>query len=112
MNPRSHPSHRASEYCVLEVRYVALDPVIDGFEGVVVELGYRRHPGEYLCREGSERSYPEPYVFTVSAATTGNRLLRITSASEIRVRQLLAKVFGDSSFYPLPNKEVCWERFW
>ncbi len=51
---------------LIDVERVDLDPVCDGFSGVIVEL----------LREG------DSYVVLHSAEVTGNRLLRFVTASE------------------------------
>ncbi len=53
---------------LIDVERMDLDPVHDGFSGVVVEL----------LREG------DSYVVLQSAEITGNRLLRFVTASEER----------------------------
>ncbi len=53
---------------LIDVERIDLDPVYDGFSGVVVEI----------LREG------DSYVVLQSAETTGNRLLRFVTASEER----------------------------
>ncbi len=53
---------------LIDVERIDLDPVYDGFSGVVVEL----------LREG------DYFVVLQSAEVTGNRLLRIEAASEER----------------------------
>ena len=51
---------------VLETVYAVMDPVVDGFAGVLVELG----------REGDR------YVLRETAAGSGNRLLEFSSKDE------------------------------
>ena len=55
----------AEEHEVLESVFVEMDPVLDGFSGVVVELV----------------GVGESYVLLETAVGTGNRLLRFSSES-------------------------------
>ncbi len=57
---------------LIDVERIDLDPVYDGFSGVVVEL----------LREG------DSYVVLQSAEVTGNRLLRFVTASEERALEV------------------------
>lgn len=57
---------------MLESAYIKLDPVVDGFEGVLVELSCS---GKY-------------YVLTETAVGSGNRLMRFSSADSTRVRAM------------------------
>lgn len=59
-------------YELLDSVAVAMDPVLDGFGGVLVEL----------VRTGGL------YVLTETASVTGNRLLRFSSSSEDLARTL------------------------
>lgn len=49
---------------LLESAYIELDPVLDGFAGVLVELS----------------QHDDEYVLTETAAGTGNQLLRFVSS--------------------------------
>lgn len=60
---------------LIDVERIDLDPVYDGFSGVVVEL---------LGEGGS-------YVVLQSAEVTGNRLLRFVTASEERALEVFEK---------------------
>lgn len=57
---------------LIDVERVDLDPVCDGFSGIVVEL----------LREG------DSYVVLQSAEVTGNRLLRFVTASRERALEV------------------------
>lgn len=57
---------------LIDVERIDLDPVYDGFSGIVVEL----------LREG------DYYVVQGSAEVTGNRLLRFVTASEERALEV------------------------
>lgn len=61
------------EQVVLESVYIAMDPVLEGFEGVLVELS---------CQG-------ESYVLTETAVGTGNRLLAFSSNNESLIYALL-----------------------
>ncbi len=63
----------AKEHEVLESVFVEMDPVLDGFRGVLVEL---------LC-------VGESYVLLETAAGTGNPLLRFSSRSLDSIYALL-----------------------
>ena len=65
---------------LIDVERVDLDPVYDGFSGIVVEL----------LREG------DSYVVQGSAEVTGNRLLRFVTASE----ELALRVFEGEKGVP------------
>ena len=62
-------------YEVLESVYVEMDPVLSGFEGVLVEL----------CRKDDR------YVLRETAAGSGNRLLEFSSKDERLVRGTFEK---------------------
>lgn len=63
---------------LLESTYIELDPVLQGFEGVLVEI--TRHD--------------EDYVLTQTAAGSGNRIFRFTSSNDALVYEL----FHDFAF--------------
>lgn len=54
---------KTEDHVVLESAYIELDPILDGFEGVFIELS---------CR-GSD------YILTETAVATGNSLLKFSS---------------------------------
>jgi hypothetical protein len=62
---------------------VGMDPVLDGFSGVLVEIYRERDPS------GRVR-----YVLLETASATGNRLLRFTSADPSLVARVLAEEIG------------------
>lgn len=72
------------KYELLESIAVELDPVADGFGGVLIEL----------VRSGDE------FVLTETASVTGNRLLRFSSRSEETARALLETELGWSGDRP------------
>ena len=76
-----HPANR-----ILESVYIELDPLTDGFQGVLAEL---RFTGEV-------------YRMSLTAAGTGNRLLTFTSQSVALVYHLLHKENGGDW---LPGRE-------
>ena len=67
----------------LFVSVVAMDPVLDGFSGVLVEIYRERDPS------GRVR-----YVLLEIASATGNRLLRFTSADPALVAGILSEEIG------------------
>ena len=67
----------------LFVSSVGMDPALDGFSGVLVELYRERDPS------GRFR-----YVLLETASATGNRLLRFTSADPDRVARMLLQEIG------------------
>lgn len=58
---------------VLESVYVEMDPVLEGFEGVLIELSRQ----------------DKSYILTETAAATGNLLLRFTSSRPESAYRLL-----------------------
>lgn len=72
----AHDAHKT----VLEAVYVDLDPVLDGFEGAVVELS----------REGGV------YTLTETAAGSGNRLMRFSSEDSSLARELFRRYTAPS----------------
>ena len=68
----------------LFVTVVGMDPALDGFSGVLVEI-YRER----------ESSGGERYVLLETASATGNRLLRFTSADPSQVARILLEEIGD-----------------
>jgi hypothetical protein len=73
----------AGRYELLEARYVPLDPVEDGFLGVLVEI---RH---------QETGDGEEYQLLSTAVGSGNRLLSLVSASPALVYELFEREVGD-----------------
>ncbi len=69
---------REDRHEVLGTVYVRMDPVVDGFAGVLVELS--REGGRYVLRE--------------VAAGSGNRLLEFSSKDERLVRSAFEKELG------------------
>ena len=63
---------------------VGMDPALDGFSGVLVEIYREREPS------GGDR-----YVLLETASATGNRLLRFTSADPLQVARILLEEIGD-----------------
>ncbi len=63
---------------LIDVERIDLDPVYDGFSGVVMEL----------LREG------DSYIVLQSAEVTGNRLLRFVTASEERALAVFERERG------------------
>ena len=70
--------HQLLEPELLESAFVEMDPVVDGFAGVIVEL----------TRVG------ESYVLRQTAAGSGNRLLEISLADE-----QLARIFFEGELH-------------
>jgi hypothetical protein len=68
----------------LFVSVVGMDPALDGFSGVLVEI-YRERDSSGGFR----------YVLLATAPTTGNRLLRFTSADPSLVTRILLQEIGD-----------------
>ncbi len=68
----------------LFVSAVGMDPALDGFCGVLVEIYREREPS------GGFR-----YVLLETATATGNRLLRFTSADPTLVAGMLLGEVGD-----------------
>lgn len=68
---------------LMEGSFVELDPIVDGFCGVMVELRRERGVGE------------EAYVALAVSALTGERLVRFTSAREERARQFYEALLGE-----------------
>ncbi len=66
---------------ILESLFVVLDPLTDGFAGVLLEIH----------RSGDE------YVFVETAPATGNRLLRFSSKDKGMVYAALARELGDAT---------------
>jgi hypothetical protein len=62
---------------------VGMDPILDGFSDVLVEIYRERDPS------GRMR-----YVLLETASATGNRLLRFTSADPSLVARLLVEEIG------------------
>jgi hypothetical protein len=67
----------------LFVSSVRMDPALDGFSGVLVEI--------YRERDSSGRYR---YVFLETASATGNHLLRFTSADPSLVARMLLQEIG------------------
>jgi hypothetical protein len=67
----------------LFVSSVGMDPALDGFSGVLVEI--------YRERDSSGRFH---YVLLETASATGNRLLRFTSADPALVAKILLRELG------------------
>jgi hypothetical protein len=77
----------------LFVSSVGMDPALDGFSGVLVELYRERDPSGRIR-----------YVLLESASATGNRLLRFTSADPALVaRMLLQEIGGIQNFERMPE---------
>ena len=77
----------------LFVSSVGMDPALDGFSGVLVEIYRERDPS------GGFR-----YVLLETACVTGNRLLRFTSADPVLVgRMLLRELGGIQNFTGMPE---------
>jgi hypothetical protein len=89
---------------------VGMDPILDGFSDVLVEIYRERDPS------GRMR-----YVLLETASATGNRLLRFTSADPSLVARILLREIGSirglegaqegllrqkDSLYPKPNKAL------
>lgn len=66
------------DFELLESLFVELDPLADGFAGVLVEV--------HRCRD--------EYVLSETALTTGNRLLRFSSQDRELVYAVLARELG------------------
>jgi hypothetical protein len=67
----------------LFVSSVGMDPALDGFSGVLVEI-YREQDSSGRFR----------YVLLETASATGNRLLRFTSADPALVARMLLQEIG------------------
>lgn len=67
------PEKDGEKQVVLDSVYVELDPVLDGFEGALIEVLYRDNS----------------YVLIETAVGTGNQLLRFTSTDAQLVHELL-----------------------
>lgn len=67
---------------VLESSYIDLDPICDGFEGVLLEL----------C------AVEDRYILTQTASATGNLLLRFTSSDARLAYALFAEQTGASTY--------------
>lgn len=65
----SPPAHRRE---LLEAAFVALDPIYDGFSGVLLELFY----------DPTRPSEAEPYVLLQSAAASGEMFAREALSTE------------------------------
>ncbi|MBA3703331.1 MAG: hypothetical protein H0W79_11020 [Rubrobacteraceae bacterium] len=65
---------------LIDIQRISLDPVYQGFSGIVVEL----------LREG------DSYVVLQSAEVTGNRLLRFVTASKERAIEVFEREKGVS----------------
>ena len=77
----------------LFVTAVGMDPALDGFCGVLVEIYRERDPS------GAVR-----YVLLETACATGNQLLRFASAhSSLVARMLLQEIGGITAFEGLPD---------
>jgi hypothetical protein len=75
----------AEDHEILESVFVEMDPVLYGFVGVFVDL----------CRKGEE------FVFTETAAGTGNRLLTFSSRERELAYRVLRQELGA---YLLPER--------
>ena len=74
---------------LLKTEYIELDPVLDGFEGVLLELAYNDHR----------------YVFTETAVGSGNLVFQFASANYGLVHEIFrlhtAAACGECS--PIPR---------
>lgn len=68
----------SQQQVLLQSVYVELDPVLDGFEGALIELLYRN----------------DTYVVMETAAGTGNQLLELSSTNAQLVHDLLYEHTG------------------
>jgi hypothetical protein len=80
MRPKEERMRLVGRHEVLESVFVEMDPVLDGFRGVLVEL----------------LSVGESYVLLETAAGTGNRLLRFSSESPDLAYALFEAELGSS----------------
>ena len=81
----------------LFVSSVGMDPALDGFSGVLVEI--------YREKDASGRFR---YVLLETASATGNRLLRFTSADlALVVTVLLQEIGGTQDFERMPEMLLC-----
>ena len=81
----------------LFVSSVSMEPVLDGFSGVLVEIYRERDPS------GGYR-----YVLLETASATGNRLLRFTSADPALVAKVLFLEIGRiRGFEGVPERLFC-----
>ena len=72
---------------------IGMDPLLDGFSSVLVEIYRETEPSGGFC-----------YVLLETASTTGNRLLKFTSADPSLVAgMLLREVGGIRSFEGVPE---------
>lgn len=79
---------------LIEACFIPLDPVLDAFHGVLVEL-YKRSAGTST----PDGAPGKRYVVVQSAALTGNVLTRITSADEATARRVYVDLC-DTGVYP------------
>ena len=78
----------------LFISAVVMDPALDGFSGVLVEIYRERDPS------GGFR-----YVLLETASATGNHLLRFTSAEpSVVVRMLLQEIGGIRGVERVPEE--------
>jgi hypothetical protein len=79
-------------YEIIESTVFGMDPVVDGFAGVLVELVF----------DG------ERYVLVETASATGNRLLRFSSGSEEAARALFEAELGEDTDHPAARRRSPW----
>ena len=90
--------HNTGPECLLlrEACFVPLDPALDGFHGVLIELYEQR--GSEVRRMGG---FTGRYVIVQSAALSGNMLTRIRCEEEATALRVYADVCK-SGTYPAP----------
>ena len=87
---------------VLEFGFIVLDPLVDGFSGVLVEV--RRETDETRSEayglpyerdlHGKSPHEGDLHVLELTAAATGDRLLRFTSGDEDLVRRFFETIMA------------------
>ena len=80
------------DFELLECLFVELDPLEDGFAGVLLEI----------------HRYGDRYVLLEVAPSTGNRLLRFSSKDRGLVYTVLAGELDDLLRYEGPQKSRSW----
>ena len=84
---------------VLDSGFIVLDPLVDGFSGVLVEAR----------REQDEGSSRTRYVLELTSAGTGNRILHFTSGQKSLVRTLFAQAMaGEKHFFEAGTLHCPW----
>lgn len=82
MTDRCLPDNTSGGPRLLEARFVALEPALDGFLGVMVEL-YERP---------AQPEEPEPYFVRQTAAGSGNVVLSASCSEEERAYEIFHRM--------------------